>query len=428
MTAATVRTVAYEAGLARVKINLSGFQAGTTGVQITRKDLDTGKTSLVRGARRVPINTPTTDTVQLYDYEYPAGHRVQYAYFQLPDTTRYVIGNERLSADAGGFEMGAGGWQNSTNGTVARSTTFARTGAWSLRLQTGAAGDAEGKLVNGNGATSDFSAAGGADFLLGFGARAGATSRTVQLVVNWYSVLGVYLGSSVVSQNDAVGSWSYASNVVTSPAGAVTWEAFVQCFAGAAGELHYYDDLTISEVAGIRTYDVTRAWLKHPLRPYLNTTVRVGSYEPFDHRLRGAAQSAVRRPVPIGGGDVRGGRRFVLTLKLDAADLAGMDDLLKVGGIWYWQTPGADVGLPAACYVQGVSAKEKIRRNPQDGARWLELTLDEVAPPDVDLTAAAVSWTSIVAAYPTWADLAAAYPTWNDLLAAVADPAEVTVS
>lgn len=271
MAAATVHTAVHDSTLSRVAINLSGFQAGTTGVQVTRKDLSTGKTSLVRGGRRILINTPSTDTVQLYDYEFPAGHQVEYSYFQLPDTTR---------------------WQ----------------------------------------------------------------------------------------------------------------------------------------LAAPDTYDVSACWLKQPLRPYLNRTIRVGSYDPFEHRLRGAAQSAVRRPVPIGGGDVRGGRRFVLTIKLDAAELAGMDDMLKVGGIWYWQTPGSDVGLPAACYVQGVSAKEKIRRNPQDGARWLELTLDEVAPPDVDLTAAAVSWTSILAAYATWNDLVAAYPTWNDLLAAVADPSEVTVS
>jgi hypothetical protein len=157
--------------------------------------------------------------------------------------------------------------------------------------------------------------------------------------------------------------------------------------------------------------------------------VVVGQFTPYQHNLRGSTSAVVRRSAPIGGGDVRSGRRFQMSLKLlDDDARQAMDDLLRVGGIWLWQPPGSDVGLPKAGYVQAFSAQERLRGRPQDGSRWIDLVLDEVAPPDPDLAAAAVTWSSIVGTYATWDDLITAYPTWDDVLSSVADPTEIVVT
>lgn len=426
MPAATTATAAYEASQARVRLNLSGFASGTTAVQVTRKDLTTGRTDLVRGARNIAIVTPASDTVQLYDYESTPGHRVQYGYFQFPDTTRYVVKAEKLSADDSGFETSAGGWANSNNANVTRQTTQARTGVASLRLEALAAGDMEAKLVAAGGSGSDFTAD-PVSYVIGFGAKAGVTSRTTQLVVNCYNSAGVYLTSLVVAQSDNAAGWSFASSTVLAPGGTVRWEAFLQVFGAANTERHYFDDLTISPVDGIAVHDVDSVWIKSLTRPYLSRRVKVATFTPYEHVVRGTVTPAVRRSIPVGGGDVRGGRRFTVSLKLDASQRDDLDDLLAVGGIWLWQIPGADVGLPRSGYVQCTRAQERQRGPAQSGQRWLDLTLEETGPPDADVVAAAASWDNVKATYATWNDFAAAAPAWNDALAAVADPAEVVV-
>jgi hypothetical protein len=271
VVAASVHTVNYDPDQARVRLNLSGFAAGTTAVQVTRKDLTTGRTDLVRGARNIAIFTPASDTVQLYDYEFTPGHTVQYAYFQFPDLTRWT------------FDAGA-------------------------------------------------------------------------------------------------------------------------------------------------AFDVDAVWLKSLTRPYLNRRVTVGSYVPYEHVVRGTVTPAVRRSIPLGGGDVRGGRRFTVSLKLDAEQRDDLDNLLAVGGIWLWHKPGTDVGLPRSGYVQCTRAQERTRGTPQSGDRWLDLTLEECEAPDADLVAAAASWDNVEANYATWDDFTSLVATWNDALAAVADPAEVVVT
>ncbi len=271
MVAASTHTVNYEPDQARVRLNLAGFASGTTAVQVTRKDLTTGRTDLVRGARNIVINTPASDTVQLFDYEFTPGHTVQYGYFQFPDVTLWT------------FDAGA-------------------------------------------------------------------------------------------------------------------------------------------------AFDVDAVWIKSLTRPYLSRRVLVGAYEPYEHVVRGSVTPAVRRSVPIGGGDVRGGRRFTVSLKLDPEQRDDMDNLLAVGGIWLWQKPGADTGLPRSGYVMCTRAQERRRGTAQSGQRWLDLTLEETQAPDADIVAAAASWDNVEATYATWADFLAAVATWNDALAAVADPAEVVVT
>ena len=174
--------------------------------------------------------------------------------------------------------------------------------------------------------------------------------------------------------------------------------------------------------------DVAAVWIKHVTRPYLSRTVRVGTYTPYEHALRGAVHSPVRRAVPVGGGDVRGGRRFQLTLKLAAEDRRELDNLLAVGGIWLFQRPGSDAGLPDSGYVQPSSAKERTRNTPQSGDRWLDLTLDEVGAPDADLAAAAVSWGNVTPAHTDWTALGLVHASWGDVLSTVADPVELVVT
>jgi hypothetical protein len=271
MPAATTHTATYDAGNARVAINLAGFAAGTTSVQIVRRNLDTGGSALVRGARSIAIVTPASDTVLVFDYEFPAGALVRFDYYQFPDTTAYPV--------------------------------------------------------------------------------------------------------------------------------------------AAAG-----------------SYDVAGVWLKHTTRPYLSRMVRLDAdFDPFEHQVRMTAAAAVRAAVPVGAGDVRGGRVFRLTAKTDDGDYADIDNLLKVGGTLYYQRPSSDVGLPRASYVVVTAAKERIRGPVQLGGRYWDLTMAEVQRPDADLVAAAITCNDVLATWATCADLLAQVATINDLLAQVADPTEVVV-
>jgi hypothetical protein len=93
VTAASVHTAVYDAANARVQLNYSGFQGGTTSLQVVRRVSSTGRNTLVRGARSIPIVTPASDTVQLFDYEFPVGEFVDYYYYQFPDTTAYLTGS-----------------------------------------------------------------------------------------------------------------------------------------------------------------------------------------------------------------------------------------------------------------------------------------------------------------------------------------------
>lgn len=90
MPAASVHTAVYDPTNARVQLNYSGFASGTTSLQVVREVLSTGARTLVRGARSIPIVTPASDTVQLFDYEFPIGETVVYYYFQFPDTAAYL--------------------------------------------------------------------------------------------------------------------------------------------------------------------------------------------------------------------------------------------------------------------------------------------------------------------------------------------------
>jgi hypothetical protein len=270
MTAAT-SALEWQADQARVQLTLSGFQAGTTGLQVVRIPEATGVASLVRGARAITV-ADVDDTIVLFDYEFPAGQAVQYGYFQLPDTTRYDIGTEA------------------------------------------------------------------------------------------------------------------------------------------------------------QAFDVARPWLKHVTRPFLNRPVRLDAkVTPYTHNLRAVVTATQRSALPLGGGDVRGGRAFGITVKTDTVvDGRAIDDLIKVGGIVFWQPPSG-WALPEPGYVEITAAAEHARGAVNSGWRAFDLTLSEVAPPSADVAASAITWNDVVAAYATWDDLVAAVPTWNDLLEQVAQPTEVVV-
>lgn len=427
MPAATVALATYEADLARVRLDLSGFAAGTTSVQVVRRRLDTGAVRLVRGARSRTIANPAVDVVRMYDYEFPAGVPVRYEYFQAPDATAYPIGWTQLTATESGFEDGLGGWVASTGDLVVTSTTLARSGLSSLRLESVGVDLVEAKLTAGSGAQSDMTCAGLTSYRMAFGSRAGATSRGTQLGVNWFDAAGAYLSTDVLFLTDVVGAWTYAEQVVTSPPAARKVELFLQVLAPTVNtERHYFDDLAFGPVAVAP--DVDTVWLKHPLRPYLNTPVSVRGYTPWDYQLRTELLAPVRSSVPIGRADVRAGRTFTVELDgITQPDRERLRDFLEVGGVWYWQPPGEEVRLPEGAYVLATDAGERRSGAVHSARRVFELTLAEVAPPAADSAASAITWQGVTDTWATWADLLAARSSWSELLSTVAVPVEVVV-
>lgn len=154
---------------------------------------------------------------------------------------------ELLTANDQGFEGGVGSWLpdatsfNAGNCTATQSTTFAHSGTHSLRLSS--------LLSSGpqNAVTGLYPVTAGQPYTATVWARAGTTPETAVVRINWYNAALTLLLGVAGFVSDAVGSWTQVTLAgQVAPAGAV-W-ATLGCETGVAGvgELHYFDDFTLT--------------------------------------------------------------------------------------------------------------------------------------------------------------------------------------
>lgn len=170
-------------------------------------------------------------------------------------------------------------------------------------------------------------------------------------------------------------------------------------------------------------------WLKFPLRPFLNRAVSFCDWDPEVLPARGQVYEVLGRRLPVAVTEIRGSRRFAMTLT--TADANEADDValsLSFGDIALIQSPGDDTfctlakrNYPASMYafIGDVTLQHPLGEKPP----WVVgFPCTEVAPPDPAISGSGVTWQGIINAFATWADVQAQFATWLLVLQYISSP------
>lgn len=145
-------------------------------------------------------------------------------------------------------------WANDLNATVARSTAQAAVGSASLSLTAIAAGTMGVKTPEG---TAGFTVAPSTNYTFAAKFRAGSTSRTCGGQMRFYDASGSIVGTlGLTPTSDTNTGWTSLSATGTSPASAVYASCHLSLNSAALGEVHYIDDVHVTENAGVSLGDV----------------------------------------------------------------------------------------------------------------------------------------------------------------------------
>ena len=173
------------------------------------------------------------------------------------------------------------------------------------------------------------------------------------------------------------------------------------------------------------TPGMTRVWLKNPRRPNLNTPVTVTDFGAISRPARAGVFDVIGRTTPVAVTDVRGSRRYTLTVTTpDLAAAAELDARLTQGDPVLLHVP-PEAPFPGGYYVVGDTSYD--RHSKRTKRRFFDLPLTEVAAPAGTIYSQTATCADIVAAYATCADLLAAEPTCADVLGYVAPAGNVIV-
>ncbi len=161
---------------------------------------------------------------------------------------------------------------------------------------------------------------------------------------------------------------------------------------------------TYSYTATVTLPEVDQVWLRAPLLPFLDRPVTVIGFGEVERPARGAVLEILSRRLPIALTDVRGSRRYNLTLR--AADLAEREDLetfLSFGSVVYLLVPDG-CAVPASGYFQvGDLTVARAGRQAPEGRVWyLTLPLVEVAAPDYAVLGSTITWAGVQGGWATW--------------------------
>jgi len=156
--------------------------------------------------------------------------------------------DELLATNQRTFEGGTTGWTAGANATITQSATQARTGANSLRLESGAAGDMSASTLTG---ASGYPVTAESSYTVTIYSRAQSTGRDATVGLAFYDAAGTLIGTiaeGAAAANNNSG-WTQHTLQATAPALAVTAAVIATVKAtGAAGEQVYFDDATTQPV------------------------------------------------------------------------------------------------------------------------------------------------------------------------------------
>lgn len=168
----------------------------------------------------------------------------------------------------------------------------------------------------------------------------------------------------------------------------------------------------------------TGAWVKFPLFPAFNQEVDLCDWSDVVRPARGAVFPVLGRRDPVAVTEVRGSRRFDVTIYAEDSDANDeLMDALASGEVILLQTPGPSETcnlnrrrFPEQGYffVGDVTSSRPVRGS---ATHVVTLPLTEVAAPAYTIGGSAVTWECVEDNFATWADVQSFFPTWFDVLA-----------
>jgi hypothetical protein len=230
---------------------------------------------------------------------------------------------------------------------------------------------------------------------------------------------------SVIAGNDETVLW-YQRTTSTNPvAGAFVMSGGVAAVSKAATMRLTRAPYVLRETANV-TPGMDRVWLKNPQRPYLNRPVTVVDWSTIQRPARSGVFEVVGRSAAVAVTELRGGKRYTLTVTTTSLDQAAdFDGVLSAGEPVHLHVP-AGCPFPGGYWIIADTGERRpaARRSVR---RYVDLPLVEVAAPDGTIVGATITWQGVINTYATWADLIAAEPTWSDVLDSIGTPADVVV-
>lgn len=138
------------------------------------------------------------------------------------------------------FESGVDNMQNWFNTSIATTTAQAHSGSQSLEVTPSSAFWGIIEVLPGTTVTS------GHQYHFSIWVRASTTPRTIGASIAWE---GVGTTTSFTSIIDSTTGWTEMTLTAPAPAGATSVSFRMQSSTGAAGDIHYFDDVTITDLS-----------------------------------------------------------------------------------------------------------------------------------------------------------------------------------
>lgn len=226
-------------------------------------------------------------------------------------------------------------------------------------------------------------------------------------------------------------SWTDVRGAQALPVGA----AQIFDYEYTAGVLNYYrasyvdasgNPVTPATIISVQI-NQTAIWLKNPVRPFLNRTIRlVGPLADVSRNSRSGLFDIIGATLPVGVTDLMSGKLTSYAICTETrADVVAVDSMIAVGDVLFFQPPGGSdletlYGLPGNPSY-GIFTENRA-------TRFTTLPLSECAKPDLTLAAVQSTWQTVLNTYATWQDLINAKATWADVLQLVGTAEDVITS
>jgi hypothetical protein len=158
------------------------------------------------------------------------------------------------------FDGTGGGWVNSANGPVSANTTVFHNGTGCLQTTATAAGTVDIASCSAATITTNGKAVAPGDAVaVSAWTMAATTGRSIGIAAQFYDASGVNVGTLFGTRVlNVTSGWTQVTAAVTAPASAAYMRALVEITsAGAAGEVHYLDDVVLTRNYGRRDVRLT---------------------------------------------------------------------------------------------------------------------------------------------------------------------------
>lgn len=226
--------------------------------------------------------------------------------------------------------------------------------------------------------------------------------------------------------DDASQAWDY---LIQTTATAIPSGSFVVTGGLAAISRSMVVAFPHAEYLNSQTATITPAldgiWLKSIAKPFLNRRVTVTDWSAPTRPARGGVFEVVGRSAPTAVNDVRGSKRFVLTvMTTDRADEDNLDIVLSPNDIMLIHT-AATCAVPGGYVTIGDSTDARNVR--PSARRFWDLPCTVTNPPGQDVVGAISTCQTVLNTYATCADVLVAHATCADLLTLVGSPSDVLV-